>query len=222
MSWLDRIFHRKPNDMPPDQAKLKIIVGLGNPGSTYDLTRHNIGFRLLDYLGTECNASFKAEKRLQAEIAKVQLEGQDVILVKPATFMNLSGRAFLAVSQWYKVPLNSFLVAHDDTSLHLGRIRMVKSGGAGGQHGIESIISTLGGRTEFARLKFGVGPDPGGDRRADYVLGKFPASQSALLEDSLNLAKNATKDWMQNGIDHAMNSFNGIDLAAGGPSGAPV
>jgi PTH1 family peptidyl-tRNA hydrolase len=220
MSWLDSIFHRAPESTrDKDAKKLNILVGLGNPGSTYDFTRHNIGFRVLDYIGTECNASFKTTTKLQAEIAKVTLADQDVLLVKPTTFMNLSGRAFVAVRQWYKEPLSSFLVVHDDTSLPLGRIRMQKNGGAGGQHGIESIIESLGGSQQFDRLKFGVGPDPGGDRRADYVLKKFPEEQNALLTSSLELATNAVKDWLKNGTQHAMNSFNGIDLAA--PPTAP-
>jgi peptidyl-tRNA hydrolase, PTH1 family len=218
MNWLDNIFHRGPERAQKDSGNLKILVGLGNPEPKYDLTKHNIGFRLLDFVGTECNASFKVTTNLKAEIAKVTLAGHEVVLVKPTTYMNLSGQAFVAVRQWYKVPLSSFLVLHDDTSLPLGRIRMQKNGGAGGQHGIESIIESLGGSKEFDRLKFGIGPDPGGDRRADYVLKKFPPEQEVLLKSSLELAVRAIKDWLEHGTQHAMNSFNGIDLAAPAPT----
>ena len=215
MKWLDNILRGAPERTQKDSDKLKILVGLGNFEPKYDLTRHNIGFRLLDFIGTECNASFKTTKNLQSEIAKVTLANQEVVLVKPVTYMNLSGRAFVAVRQWYKAPLNNFLVLHDDTSLPLGRIRVQKNGGAGGQHGIESIIESLGGSTQFDRLKFGVGPDPGGDRRADYVLKKFPPEQELLLKSSLELAVRAIKDWLESGTEHAMNSFNGIDLTGG-------
>jgi peptidyl-tRNA hydrolase, PTH1 family len=217
MEWLNKILGTKSNQGPGNLSDdLKILVGLGNPGSKYDLTRHNIGFQLVDFIGTECNASFKVMKNLQCEVAKGRLENQQILLVKPNTYMNASGNAFVAVRQWYKQPLSNFLVLHDDTSLPLGRIRVQKNGGAGGQHGVESIIESLGGSNQFDRLKFGVGPDPGGDRRADYVLKKFPNEQSELVSSCLELAVRAVKTWLTKGTEAAMNSFNGIDL--GNPS----
>jgi PTH1 family peptidyl-tRNA hydrolase len=193
---------------------VKIIVGLGNPGPRYEMTRHNVGFRVVHALGTSYGGEFKTEKKFQAEICKVPIEGQDVVLVKPLTMMNLSGHAFIAVKNWYKVPLESFLVVHDDVSIALGRLRLQRQGGAGGQHGVESIIEQLGGEKGFDRLKFGVGPDPGGALRADYVLGTFPVAQEDLLENSLDIAGRAVKIWLKEGIQGAMNAFNGINLAS--------
>jgi peptidyl-tRNA hydrolase, PTH1 family len=214
MEWLDKILGtRSGQGHENPSGNLKILVGLGNAEPKYDLTRHNIGFRLVDFIGTGCNASFKVMKNLQCEVAKGTLENQQILLVKPHTYMNASGKAFVAVHQWYKQPLSNFLVLHDDTSLPLGRIRVQKNGGAGGQHGVESIIESLGGRNQFDRLKFGVGPDPGGDRRADYVLKKFPDEQSELVSSCLELAVRAVKTWLTSGTEAAMNSFNGVDLA---------
>jgi PTH1 family peptidyl-tRNA hydrolase len=191
---------------------MKILFGLGNPGAQYELTRHNVGFRLIDRLGTECNATFKVAKSLKAELAKISMYDDEIVLVKPITYMNSSGLAFLAVQQWYKQPLANCFVIHDDCSLELGCLRIQRNGGAGGQHGVESIIEVLGGNKAFDRLKFGVGPDPGGDRRADYVLSRFPEAQNEMLENSLQLASNAIKLWLEKGTQAAMNSFNGIHL----------
>lgn len=150
--------------------------------------------------------------RLFCQLGKTVMAGKDVVLVQPLTYMNLSGRCLVAVKQWFKVDLEDFLVIHDDVSLPLGRIRFQKSGGAGGQHGIESIIESLGGKTDFDRLKFGVGPDPGGERRADYVLSAVPAELSELLVKSESLAADGVKTWLKEGMLVAMNNFNGIDL----------
>jgi peptidyl-tRNA hydrolase, PTH1 family len=191
---------------------LKAILGLGNPGSRYQGTRHNIGFEVVQSLGIDGGAQFKDTKNLFADVAKVSLGDSSVVLVMPSTYMNLSGKSFIAVLNWYKLKSKDILVIHDDVSLPLGRIRLQKDGGAGGQHGVESIIECLGGNKSFDRLKVGVGPDPGGDRRADYVLGKIPESDSKLLSSSLQLANQAARLWLEKGIDFAMNACNGIDL----------
>ena len=192
---------------------LRIIVGLGNPGKNYESTRHNAGFRVLDWLGTEYGATFSTAKHLKAEISKVTISSNQVLLVKPSTFMNLSGLSVGAVASWYKVPLGDFLVIYDDVSLPLGKMRFQKTGGAGGQHGIESIIDTLGGAKEFNRLKVGVGPDPGGDMRANYVLSSVPVVDRPLFERVIEHAAQAASYWVSKGIDKAMNDFNGTDLA---------
>ena len=192
---------------------MKVIVGLGNPGLQYQSTRHNVGFRVLDRLGTALGATFSDTKRLKADIAKLTVASDTVLLVKPTTFMNLSGVSFVAVLQWYKVPLSDFLVIHDDVSLRLGRLRFQKGGGAGGQHGIESIIESLQGEKNFDRLKIGVGPDPGGWDRAEYVLSPVPELQEAVLENVMNCAQEGAMFWREHGIDQAMNIYNGIDLS---------
>jgi PTH1 family peptidyl-tRNA hydrolase len=193
-------------------AGLKAIIGLGNPESRYQGTRHNIGFAVVQGLGTESGAEFKDTKNLFAYVAKVSLAGSGLILAMPTTYMNQSGKSFVAVLNWYKLKSKDILVVHDDVSLPLGRIRLQKDGGAGGQHGVESIIESLGGSKSFDRLKVGVGPDPGGERRADYVLSKFPASEAELLSSSLQLANQAAKLWFEKGINFAANACNGIDL----------
>lgn len=198
--------------MASDDNGLKVIVGLGNPGSRYSATRHNAGYRVLDLFGTETGASFENKDRLFCQLGKTIFAGRPVILVKPTTYMNLSGRAFVAVKQWFKVDDRDFLVIHDDVSLPLGRLRFQKGGGAGGQHGIESIIECTGGGRGFDRLKFGVGPDPGGDRRADYVLSCVPQSDLELLAKSEKLAVDGVKAWLKTGMAATMNRFNGIDL----------
>jgi len=200
------------SDLGASTAGLKAIIGLGNPESKYQGTRHNIGFAVIEGLGTESGAEFKDTKKLQAYVAKVSLSGSSVVLVMPTTYMNLSGNSFVAVLNWYKLKSKDILVVHDDVSLPLGRIRLQKDGGAGGQHGVESIIECLGGSKAFDRLKVGVGPDPGGERRGDYVLSKFPPSESELLSSSLGLANQAAKLWLEKGINFAANAVNGIDL----------
>jgi PTH1 family peptidyl-tRNA hydrolase len=189
---------------------LKIIVGLGNPGLSYEGTRHNIGFKVVDLFSTKYGAAFKQDKHLSAETAKYKYDSQDILLVKPLTYMNLSGQAVVAVKNWYKVELSDILIIHDDVSLPLGKIRLQKHGGAGGQHGVESIIEHFGDQRNFDRLKIGVGPDPGGERRKDYVLSAFLANEQELLLSSLSLADRATLVWLEKGIDVAMNQCNGI------------
>ncbi|HEY9869838.1 MAG TPA: aminoacyl-tRNA hydrolase [Candidatus Obscuribacterales bacterium] len=191
---------------------MKVIVGLGNPGVQYSATRHNAGFRVVDKLATEAGASFAGKRGLMSEVARTALGGQDALLVKPMTYMNLSGQAVLAVLQWYKIDLDELLVVHDDVALPLGRIRFQRHGGAGGQHGVESVIECLGGARQFDRLKIGVGPDPGGSERADYVLSPVLPAERELFERCLCLAAEAVAFWCLRGSAEAMNKYNGIDL----------
>ncbi len=153
---------------------MKILIGLGNPEKKYEDTRHNAGFRVLDALATRAGAEYKVSKDFQAATAKTMLQGREVLLVKPLTYMNLSGQAVAAIVHWFKIPLTELLVIHDEVSLPLGKIRIQSNAGPGGQHGVMSIISSLGGKKEFARIRVGVGPDPGGDRRANFVLSCVP------------------------------------------------
>jgi PTH1 family peptidyl-tRNA hydrolase len=192
---------------------MKIIVGLGNPGKQYEMTRHNVGFRLIDLLGTALGADFRHSAPMVCDYAKVKVGGHDVVLVKPLTYMNLSGNAVQKILHWYKCEPTSLIVVHDDVSINLGRLRFQKGGGAGGQHGVESIIECLSGNKNFDRLKLGVGPDPGGARRADYVLGIFPANQNDILDAVFGHAVQALKVWIDKGIEVSANQFNGLDLA---------
>ena len=196
---------------------MKLIVGLGNPGNEYDLTRHNAGFEVLDALGTISGVEWKIAKNLQAAIIKGRIANQDVVLAKPVTYMNLSGRAIVAILQWFKLTAADLHVVHDDVSLDLGRIRIQSGGGAGGQHGVESTIESLGGNKNFVRLKFGVGPDPGGARRADYVLKRIPESDRDLYGRVITLSRDAMIDVLTAGVLKAMNKYNGINLGAPPP-----
>jgi PTH1 family peptidyl-tRNA hydrolase len=189
---------------------MKILVGLGNPEKRYENTRHNAGFHVIDYLATKHGAEFKQQKDFRALVAKTILVQREVLLVKPLTYMNLSGQAVSAIINWFKVPISELLVMHDDVSLPLGRIRLQKGGGAGGQHGVESIIASLGGNKEFHRVKIGVGPDPGGDRRADYVLSMVPPIDVELWNTSIGKSAEAVLAWLENGLQPTMNVFNGL------------
>jgi len=191
---------------------MKLIVGLGNPGHEFELTRHNAGFQVLDNLSTVSGGEWKIAKNLQAAIIKGRLANQEVVLAKPVTYMNLSGRAVVAILQWFKMSPSDLYVIHDDVSLDLGRLRIQMGGGAGGQHGVESIIADLGGNKNFARLKFGVGPDPGGAVRADYVLKKIAEVDRALYDKCIVTAREAMICMLVQGVQKAMNTFNGLDV----------
>ncbi len=203
---------------------VKIIVGLGNPGARYEQTRHNVGFRLVDLLavrltqglqGADGKADFRQSSSMQCEYARLKVADHDIVIVKPLTYMNLSGQSVQKVLHWYKVKAESgsLLVAHDDVSLDTGRLRFQKGGGAGGQHGVESIIECLSGNKQFDRLKIGVGPDPGGATRGDYVLATVPLEEREILEKILSSSADALKFWLTNDIDKCANRFNAIDLS---------
>lgn len=200
--------------------EVKIIVGLGNPGIDYEKTRHNAGFMILDALSGPLGASFETKKNLYGLVLKTKLEGRDLVLLKPTTFMNESGRSVSAALKWFKASSESLLVIHDDVSLPLGRLRFQHGGGAGGQHGVESIQAHLqyesvkGKEPSIDRLKFGVGPDPGGSLRAKYVLSRFPQEQTKLLEKMITLSCEAIDVWLKQGIKEAMSRYNGLDLNA--------
>ncbi len=193
---------------------MKVIVGLGNPGLEYYFTRHNAGFAVVDEIGRlpgGFGAQFANKKNLFCDMAKVDLSGTEVLLVKPFTYMNESGKSVQAVLNWYKLAPADLLVVHDDVSLPLGRIRVQEAGGAGGQHGVESIIQVLGGQKNFDRVKVGVGPDPGGDVRGKYVLQVEPNSE--LFNRAIKQAAQAALGWVEKGPFEAANRFNGLDLS---------
>lgn len=195
-----------------NDKETRVIVGLGNPGPEYARTRHNMGFMIVDAIGTKHGAPTTTNSRLKCEFSKFDYRGKTIMLVKPMTYMNLSGDCLLAVKQWFKLPVSSFIVVHDDTALPLGKLRVQNGGGAGGQHGVESIINVLGGDTSIVRLKFGVGPDPGGDKRASYVLSRVPEAQQELLAQCLDMAEKCIFTWINEDTLKAMNKFNSMDL----------
>jgi PTH1 family peptidyl-tRNA hydrolase len=184
---------------------MRVVVGLGNPGSKYHGTRHNVGFAVLDALAESPSAG-RFQSRFQAQVAELQEGGQKVLLVKPETFMNLSGRSVRQVADFYQLELADLLVVCDDVNLPLGRLRARAKGTHGGHNGLRDIQNHLG-TTEYARLRIGVDAAGQGDL-ADHVLGKFRPSERPVIEDSLSLAVQAVVVWVQQGIEACMNRYN--------------
>lgn len=185
---------------------MKLIVGLGNPGSKYELTRHNIGFLVIDQLADELKIDLTKTK-YNAALGQGSIDGEKVILAKPQTFMNLSGEAVGPIANFYKIDKKDILVIYDDLDLDVGRLRFRGKGGAGGHNGIKSLLAHLGGE-EFARLKVGIGRPPEGWQTADYVLSRFTEEE---WKDIINTVEKATSGciaWAKSGIIQAMNEFN--------------
>ncbi len=184
---------------------MKMIVGLGNPGGKYLKTRHNFGFmaidRLAQHLEMECN-----RKKFQSLLCKKTIGQEEVILLKPQTFMNLSGAAVREAVNMYKCALQDLMVVCDDLDLPLGKIRIRRGGGCGGHRGLESIADGLGS-TDFPRLKLGVGRPAVGDP-GDYVLSPFSREEEAMASEAAEKACQALKTWIFEGIDVCMNEFN--------------
>jgi PTH1 family peptidyl-tRNA hydrolase len=184
-----------------------LIVGLGNPGREYKDTRHNMGFMLVDRLIVKLNAR-GMRVQSKAIVTTALYNEQRLILAKPQTFMNLSGQSVQGLMRFYKLPLENVLLAHDDLDLPFGTIRMRPGGGPGGQKGVMSTIQQLGTQ-EFARLRLGIDRPPGRMDAADYVLHPFSHSDLVILSQLLDRAADAALTWVAEGLDIAMNKFNG-------------
>lgn len=184
-----------------------VIAGLGNPDKKYEMTRHNIGFRIVDALAEKHGISF-GESRHKGLIGKGTINGEKVILVKPLTYMNLSGECLRAVTDYYKTEASECIVVFDDISLEPGKIRIRKKGSAGGHNGIKSIIAHLGTQ-DFPRLKFGVGDKPKNMDLADHVLGRFGKEDEMIVNDCIATAVEALELMISQGFDEAMNKYNG-------------
>ncbi len=183
---------------------MKIIVGLGNPGSKYAASRHNLGFQAIDILAARHGIE-REQKRFDAWLAPMRWRGEKVLLVKPLTYMNLSGRAVQSIMHWYKSELRDLIVVYDDMDLGPGSIRIRASGGAGGHKGMLSIISALGSQ-EFARVRIGIGR-PENDT-IDWVLGAISAEEQEKTKKALNQGADALECWIERGIAAAMNEYN--------------
>lgn len=184
-----------------------LIAGLGNPGGQYEKTRHNIGFRVVEALAADNGIKIDTGKH-KGLVGNGMIGGEKAILVKPMTFMNLSGECIRAVADFYKIPPENIIIIFDDISLDVGKLRIRKKGSAGGHNGIKSIISHLGSEN-FPRLKFGVGDKPAGMDLADHVLGKFSASDDKAADDAIGRACKAVECMVTEGCDSAMNKYNG-------------
>jgi PTH1 family peptidyl-tRNA hydrolase len=185
---------------------VKIVVGLGNPGRQYAGTRHNIGFMVVDRLASIHSLAF-SRRRFKSELAAGMVEGEDVLLVKPQTFMNLSGEAVGSVVRFYKRELSDLLIVYDDVDLPLGKIRLRPDGGSAGHNGIKSIIANLSSE-EFPRLRVGIRGAFVYDDLSDYVLGKFTSDERAELDPIINMACDAVKAMLTEPFDKAMSRFN--------------
>lgn len=190
-----------------NQSQPYLIVGLGNPGREYRDTRHNIGFMVIDQL---CKAAGVSVNKVQAKalIAQTTVEGQKVILAKAQTFMNLSGQAVSGLMRFYKVPVEHLMLAHDDIDLPLGTLRLRPGGGSAGQKGVGSTIQQLGTQ-EFARLRLGIGRPPGQMDPSAFVLKKFTAFEQEIVDIMLDRAVEAVRTFVKEGLDTAMNRYNG-------------
>ena len=183
-----------------------MIAGLGNPGKEYNNTRHNIGFAFIDALAQEYDINVM-DVKLKALTGKGMIGGQKVLLVKPLTFMNLSGESVRAAADFYKVDPEDILVIYDDISLEPGQLRLRGKGSAGGHNGIKNIIAHLGTQ-EFPRIKVGVGDKPKGMDLADYVLGHFSKEDQAKMDEAFKDAADAAEMILDKGMDAAMNHYN--------------
>jgi PTH1 family peptidyl-tRNA hydrolase len=184
---------------------MRVVVGLGNPGNKYAGTRHNIGFAVIDYLAESPRAG-RFQSRFQGQVAELVEDGEKILLVKPETFMNLSGRCVREVLEFYKVPVEGLLVVCDDINLPLGKLRVRARGSDGGQKGLRDIQNHLG-TAEYARLRIGIDA-PGEGDAADYVLSRFRPTERPAMEEAVREAGEAVIYWVRHGTEACMNKYN--------------
>jgi len=183
-----------------------LIVGLGNPGTKYVHTRHNVGFDVLDALSKKLGVSISREKE-QALVGECFIAGQKTILALPQTFMNLSGESVMRLANWYKIEPENLLVVYDDIDLPQGHIRIRKNGSAGTHNGMRSIVGLLG-YENFPRLRVGVGQKREGYELADWVLGHYIGEEQEVADKAFQTAADAIVDYIENGIESAMRKYN--------------
>lgn len=190
----------------------QLIVGLGNPEPKYDHTRHNIGFDAVDALARSWQISCSENRKFQGLFGEGRgPQGDKVRLLKPLTYMNLSGQAIRAVTDWFKLPPESVLVIYDDMDLPLGRIRLRLSGSAGGHNGMKSAIAHLGTQN-FPRLRIGIGKTNNNQDAVSHVLGKFSSAESQLMPDVLQLVTETVEWSLKKGVEKAMSLYNSRNL----------
>lgn len=184
-----------------------LIVGLGNPGEKYENTRHNVGFQVVDELAERQNAPVQKLK-FKALTNLLTISGEKVLVMKPVTYMNLSGEAVRPAADFYKIPPERILVISDDTALDPGKLRIRQKGSAGGHNGLKNIIQHLG-TDQFPRVRVGVGQKPHPDYDlADWVLGKFQGGDKKVMDEAVKRAADAVECILKEGADRAMNRFN--------------
>ena len=184
-----------------------LVVGLGNPGTQYEMTRHNIGFEVIDYIADKYNVNVKKLK-YKSLYADAVIGGEKVLFVKPQTYMNLSGEAVRDFASFYKIPPENIIVISDDINLEAGRIRIRQKGSAGGHNGLKSIIYQLNS-DQFPRIRMGVDSELRGRMDlADFVLARFQKEEIPTLEDAIIRCSKAVEEIISRGVDSAMNKYN--------------
>ncbi|MGO9802303.1 MAG: aminoacyl-tRNA hydrolase [Steroidobacteraceae bacterium] len=194
---------------------LKLIVGLGNPGTEYARTRHNAGFQFADELASRHGATFRSEPRHRGELARTRIGADELWLLKPMNYMNHSGDAVQSVASFYKVPLESILVAYDELDFPAGVVRLKEGGGAAGHNGLRDVIAQMG--DGFWRLRIGIGHPGDRSQVLDYVLGRPPAEEAQLIRAALLAAADVVPVLMAEGPQVAMNLLHGRE-----PPSAPT
>ena len=185
-----------------DRPQIRLVAGLGNPGSEYAATRHNIGFMVVDQLAAQLGSMWERSTKWDAVSARCG----DALLVKPISFMNRSGYPLFAIAQFYKIAAAQILVVLDDLALPVGRLRLRANGGPGGHNGLESIVMQFG-TEEIPRLRIGIGEAPR-EGSVDYVLGRFFEEEKPIVKSAIDRAVDAVKCAIDNGLVSAMNTFN--------------
>jgi PTH1 family peptidyl-tRNA hydrolase len=185
----------------------RLVVGLGNPGPNYARTRHNLGFMVADRLAARLGSTFKAHKRSGAEIATGRLGGCPVVLAKPRSYMNESGRQVVPLAKFYSVPPADIIVIHDDLDLDFGRIRLKLGGGEGGHNGLRSVVAALGTK-DFERVRIGIGRPPGRKDPAAFVLENFSAAERTEVPAICEQAADATELLIELGLEPAQNQVH--------------
>lgn len=185
---------------------MKLIVGLGNPGRKYKKTRHNVGFMFVDRLVKDLGGKFRADKDLYCESAVIKHSGHDLMIIKPQTFMNLSGQSVLAAKNYYRIETDDILVVYDDMELPSGKVRIRRGGSSGGHKGMQSIIETLKTET-IKRIRIGIGKEPELDA-CRYVLAKFKKSEEETLNEIIANAKEMIDSFLFDTFDNFMGKYN--------------
>lgn len=185
---------------------MKLIAGLGNPGSSYDKTRHNIGFEVVEELADRFNMPL-SQTKFNGVYSIVHKNGQKVILLKPLTYMNLSGESIRPIMEYYDIPIEDLLVIYDDLDLPVGKIRLRQKGSAGGHNGIKSTIAHLGTQ-EFNRIRVGIDRPPAGMKVPDYVLGRFQKDEWHEMQSVIQTCADACEEWLEKSFLEVMNRFN--------------
>ena len=205
MNWLKRLFHCGSEAEATDNTMKYLIVGLGNIGSEYEGTRHNAGFIMIDRVAKNLECDFALSRH--AYRAEAKYKGRTLVLIKPTTYMNLSGKAVKYWMTTEKIPLENILVIVDDLALPVGTLRLKGKGGAGGHNGLTDIEQCLGTQ-DYARLRVGIGDNFSKGRQIDYVLGQFPPDDLATIEQKADTACELVKSFATIGIERTMNFFN--------------